>query len=80
MKLSICTKEHWEKLKLFRLELLLQNVIEQSNAGSCFPAFRDLSVCSGTQVSEMKIACGWELKQHIFIPVLVRFKLGLKSF
>ena len=80
MKLSICTKEHREKLKLFRLELLLQNIIDPSNTGNCFPAFGDLSVCSGTQISEMKTACRWELNQHIFNPVLVQLKLGLKSF
>jgi len=80
MKLSTCTKEHQEKLKLFRLELLPQNIIDSSNTGSCFLAFGDLSLCSGTQISEMKSACRWELNQHVFNPVFVQFKLGLKPF
>jgi len=58
MKLSICMREHREKLKLFRLELLLQNIIKPSNSGSFFPAFRDSSVCSGMKISEMKISAG----------------------
>lgn len=43
-------------------------------------AFGDWSVCNGTQISEMETACRWELNQHVFNPVLVQFKLGLKSF
>lgn len=56
----------------------MKNITDPSNTGCCFPAIGGLSICSGTDFRNG--SSRYKLNQHIFNPVLVQFKLGLKSF